>query len=136
MIFDKENWLWKSSQILTTSKFGNFIWLQLMLSQKNLSNFVSLPWKLHNRYCHTVSSPQTLKNVQFTCNYFATLVLSYCTYLRQKWKHVTSTKYYLNITFFLRLTFFANCKIYAQKSQSLFSCRHRENCSYFLYIHW
>ena len=21
---------------------------------KNLSNFVSLPWKLHNRYCHTL----------------------------------------------------------------------------------
>ena len=21
---------------------------------KNLSNFVSLPWKLHNRYCHSI----------------------------------------------------------------------------------
>ena len=23
---------------------------------KNLSNFVSLPWKLHNRYCHTLKA--------------------------------------------------------------------------------
>ena len=24
---------------------------------KNLSNFVSLPWKLHNRYCHNCQVP-------------------------------------------------------------------------------
>ena len=68
------------------SNFGTFWQLpSLVISfnyswclAKNLSDFISLPWKLHNRYCHTVSSPQTFKNVQFTRNYFATLVLLYC----------------------------------------------------------
>ena len=59
IIFDIENWLWKSN-------FLNFWHLPYTISQnsritfdyswflaKNLSNFVSLPWKLHNRYCHT-----------------------------------------------------------------------------------
>ena len=33
------------------SKFKNFIWVCWFLC-KILSNFVSLPWKLHNPYCH------------------------------------------------------------------------------------
>ena len=40
-----------SSPLLQSFKFGNFIWIQLILA-KNLSNFVPLPWKLHNRKCH------------------------------------------------------------------------------------
>ena len=31
--------------------FFDFIWQRFFA--KILSNFVSLPWKLHNRYCHT-----------------------------------------------------------------------------------
>ena len=41
MIFDIENWLWKSNfgtfwhlPLLQFSKFGNFIWIQLIFSQK------------------------------------------------------------------------------------------------------
>ena len=34
------------------SKFNNFLWACGFLC-KNLSNFVPLPWKLHNPYCHT-----------------------------------------------------------------------------------
>ena len=33
------------------SKFKNFLWGCWFLC-KNLSNFVSLPWKFHNPYCH------------------------------------------------------------------------------------
>ena len=29
---------------------------------KNLSNFVSLPWKLHNRYCHPELVDPSLRN--------------------------------------------------------------------------
>ena len=58
IIFDIENWLWKSnfglfdSLPLQFSKFGNYSWFVA----KNLSNFVSLSWKLHNRYCHDLSA--------------------------------------------------------------------------------
>ena len=31
---------------------------------KNLSNFVSLPWKLHNRYCHTAHSDMILAHFE------------------------------------------------------------------------
>ena len=32
---------------------------------KNLSNFVSFPWKLHNRYCHTLGSFKNCHSMQF-----------------------------------------------------------------------
>ena len=35
------------------SKFKNFLWVCWFL-YKILSNFVSLPWKLHNPYCHNL----------------------------------------------------------------------------------
>ena len=35
------------------SKFNNFLWACWSLC-KNLSNFVPLPWKIHNPYCHNV----------------------------------------------------------------------------------
>ena len=44
--------IFDSSPLLQFSKFNNFIWLQLIrFLAKNISNFVSLSWKLHNRYC-------------------------------------------------------------------------------------
>jgi hypothetical protein len=43
--------IFDSSPLLQFSKFNNFIWV-CWFSAKKLSNFVSLPWKLHNRYCH------------------------------------------------------------------------------------
>ena len=58
MIFDIENWLWKSNfgtfwHLPTTPihKIQQFP-LDILFLTKNLSNFVSLTWKLHNRYCH------------------------------------------------------------------------------------
>ena len=52
MIFDVENWLWKSNfGIFDTftlhqfAKFNYFIWLQLLIFSQNLSNFVSLTFK-------------------------------------------------------------------------------------------
>ena len=35
-----------------------------MTTAKNLSNFVSLPWKLHNRYCHNVEDSHEI----FVCS--------------------------------------------------------------------
>ena len=59
IIFDVENWLWKSN-------FGTFLHLPILVNLQNwmisfdfswflaksISNFVYLPWKLHNPYCH------------------------------------------------------------------------------------
>ena len=43
--------LFDTSLLHQFAKFNDFIWLQLIFSQKP-SNFVSLLLKLHNRYCH------------------------------------------------------------------------------------
>ena len=40
-----------SSPLLQFSKFNNFVWACWFLA-KNLPYFISLHWKLHNRYCH------------------------------------------------------------------------------------
>ena len=63
IIFDIENWLWKSRgwvilhflippPLTQFSKFNNFLWVCWFLGN-NLSNFVPPVWKLHNPYCHT-----------------------------------------------------------------------------------
>ena len=39
------------SPLVQFSKFKIFLWVCWFLC-KNLSNFVSLPWKFHNPYCH------------------------------------------------------------------------------------
>ena len=58
MIFDIANWLWKSN-IGTFWKLATTPIVYLVISfdyswflAKKLSNFVSLPLNLHNRYCH------------------------------------------------------------------------------------
>ena len=51
MIFDIENWLWKSNFGTFWQLANNFLWVCWFLG-KNLSNFVSPVWKLHNPYCH------------------------------------------------------------------------------------
>ena len=43
--------LFDTSPLTQFSKFNNFLWVCWFLG-KNLSNFVPLVWKLHNRYCH------------------------------------------------------------------------------------
>ena len=62
MIFDIENWFWKSklgtfwhlrSLLTQFSKFIHFLWVCLF-SVKNLSNFVYPAWKLDNSYFHTI----------------------------------------------------------------------------------
>ena len=60
MIFEIGNWLWKSNfgtfwqlAIIQISKFNNFLWVYWFLG-KNISNFVSPVWTLHNPYCHNV----------------------------------------------------------------------------------
>ena len=50
--------IFDSSLPLQFSKRNIFIWLQLILAN-NLSNFKSLSWKLHNRYCHI---PRSIPN--------------------------------------------------------------------------
>ena len=52
--------LFDTSPLVQFSKFKNFLWICWFLC-KILSNFVSLPWKLHNPYCH---NPQTKKVFQ------------------------------------------------------------------------
>ena len=39
--------------LIQFSKFNNFLWECWFLC-KNISNFIPLVWKLHNRYCHIV----------------------------------------------------------------------------------
>ena len=45
--------LFDSSPLIQNSRFNNFLWVCWFLC-KNISNFVSPVWKLHNPYCHTV----------------------------------------------------------------------------------
>ena len=46
-------------------KLNNFILLQLICSQK-ISNFVSLSWKLHNRYCHSENATKQIERISFS----------------------------------------------------------------------
>ena len=43
--------------VVQFSKFDNFLWLCWFLG-KNLSNFISPVWKLHNPYCHKCTEEQ------------------------------------------------------------------------------
>ena len=61
MIFDIDNWLWKSDfgtfwhfPITPICKNPLILFDFSWFLAKNLSDFVSLPWKLHNRYCHPI----------------------------------------------------------------------------------
>ena len=67
IIFDIENWLWKSNfgtiwhlPLTQFSKFNHFVWVCWFLG-KNLSNFVPPVWKLHNPYCHNIDLYTTNK---------------------------------------------------------------------------
>ena len=58
MIFDFESQilaLFYSSALIQNSKFNSFLLVCWFLG-KNLSNFVSPVWKLHNPYCHSVEA--------------------------------------------------------------------------------
>ena len=50
--------LFDSYFVNPNSKFNNFPWVCWFLG-KNLSNFVSPVWKLHNPYCHTLRPKPT-----------------------------------------------------------------------------
>ena len=43
--------------VVQFSKFDNFLWVCWFLG-KNLSNFISPVWKLHNLYCHKCTEEQ------------------------------------------------------------------------------
>ena len=43
--------IFDSSPLIQNSKFNSFLWVCWFLC-KNLSNFVSPAWKLHDPYCH------------------------------------------------------------------------------------
>ena len=51
--------IFDTSPLTQFSKFNNFLWVCWFLG-KNLSNFVPPVWKLHNPYCHTLQSFQSL----------------------------------------------------------------------------
>ena len=53
MIFDVGNWPWHSPPHYTNSQNSMILFDYSGFLAKNLSNFVSLPWKLNNRYCHS-----------------------------------------------------------------------------------
>ena len=68
MIFDIEDWHWKSNfgtfwQLAITPKFNNFLWVRWFLG-KNISNFVPTVWKLHDPCCHNMYSQLTV-NLKF-----------------------------------------------------------------------
>ena len=46
---------YSDSPLVQFSKFKIFLWVCWFLC-KNLFNFVSLPWKFHNPYCHKLSN--------------------------------------------------------------------------------
>ena len=50
---------WWGSPLVQFSKFKNVLWVCWFLC-KNLSNFLSLPWKLQNPYCHNVTHTRML----------------------------------------------------------------------------
>ena len=47
------------SPLVQFSKLKNFLWACWFLC-KNLSNFVPLPWKLHNPYCHNLGHLESI----------------------------------------------------------------------------
>ena len=55
--------LFDSSPLIQNSKFNKFLWVCWFLG-KNLSNFVSPIWKLHNPYCNNQGYP----NKHFYCS--------------------------------------------------------------------
>ena len=59
-----------SENSIISFEYGDFL-------AKNFSNFVSLPWKLHNRYCHTVypiwtSCPDLKKSLKLNVSTYFT----------------------------------------------------------------
>ena len=59
MMFDVVSWLWKPNFVIflkpphyTNSQNSMVSFYYNWFLAKNLSNLVSLSWKLHNRYCH------------------------------------------------------------------------------------
>ena len=99
MIFDIENWFRKSNfgifwhlPIIPIPKFNNFLWVCWFLD-KNLSNFVSPVWKLHNPYCHILGSGTsygTLYKASFAsifvwvCSQTKLIQMKSCTKLRTR----------------------------------------------------
>ena len=62
----------KFRYFLTAPHYSNFQNLEISFEYswflaKNLSNFVSLPWKLHNRECHTAETlPVSIRGILFS----------------------------------------------------------------------
>ena len=92
------------SPLVQFSKFKKFLWVCRFLC-KNLSNFVPLPWKLHNPYCHRpkLSSIQGIRanlvyivslklsktrraKLLLGCSFFESFFWIWIFYLRQKKK--------------------------------------------------
>ena len=65
---------WNDAQVLTSryyskvqfSRFNNFFRVCWFFA-KNLSYFISLPWKLHNRYCHSAEHALKYCQSHWTC---------------------------------------------------------------------
>ena len=73
-IFDFWNsdfWKLLRPMLIQFSKFNDFLWVCWFLG-KNLSNFIPLVWKLHNRYCH---------NLHLLDFPFIYLYVTHCSYL-------------------------------------------------------
>ena len=61
MIFDIENWLWKSNfvtfwQLAVNPKFNNFLWVFWFLG-KTFFNFITPAWQLNSPYYNTLPIP-------------------------------------------------------------------------------
>ena len=74
MVFDIENWFWKSDfntfwQLITTlfTKYYNFLRVCLYFDLKKSVKFVYLPWKLDNLYSHIVPAPKNLSPLAKHC---------------------------------------------------------------------
>ena len=63
--------LFETSPLYTNSQNSMISFAYSWFLAKNLCNFVSLSWKIHNRYCHTV------KQLQFTAYATAKMPIQY-----------------------------------------------------------
>ena len=64
--WNSDFWKLLRPMLIQFSKFNDFLWVCWFLG-KNLSNFIPLVWKLHNRYCHTMHRTVWLNTFFYLC---------------------------------------------------------------------
>ena len=88
--------LFDTSPLTQFSKFNHFLWVCWFLG-KNLSNFVSPIWKLHNPYCHSEDITFAWKNLKkcktINAHIFCDLIFTFISFLFHSIPIPTSPKW-------------------------------------------